>query len=280
VAERHGREQRVVPGGAYDAVELRLLVTPPAGTAPGEYPLAVTAVSQADSRAAAAVAGTLDVGDRGVALTLMPAARTVSYGQTVGWDLTVTNTGSVPDTFDLTAAGVIAPWTTLSASSVTLAPGQSQVVAATAADLGLLPGATELVIAAVSQANGGIAAEARAAVTVTAVRDVALSWSPASQTITGTVATFGLVIDNIGSALADAAVSVVVDGGSVLASGAQVAVPAGSGALIPITVAVPGTGVYAVEATVVLAGGVVRTATAELVVDREFVVYMPFVINR
>jgi len=50
---------------------------------------------------------------------------------------------------------------------------------------------------------------------------------------------------------------------------------------VPVTVQVPGDGRYNVEATVVLPGGIVRTATAELLVgsgDTGLIVYMPFII--
>ncbi|GAB4273651.1 MAG: hypothetical protein Kow0080_21340 [Candidatus Promineifilaceae bacterium] len=272
-----------VPSSPYAQTVLQLLVTPPAGEAIGSYPVTITAVSQTDTAVTTTAVATHTIGTNGVAVTLSPAGQTVAHGSTTTWNMAITNTGSVANTYDLAAAGVAAPWVTLDSSSVTLSPGQAQVVVVTAANVGLLPQTVPLVVAATSQANPAVAAEANSNLTVTAVSDAAVSWTPASRTVTDTLATtFSLVITNTGNVLTTYDVGASVVGGSAQVGSAQVIIPAGGTAVVPITVNVTQPGTYAVTGTAVVPDGSTHTAAATFTATTTqsgLLVYLPIVVK-
>jgi uncharacterized repeat protein (TIGR01451 family) len=115
-----------VPPGASNFRDVPLTLTPQVGTAAGSYAFTITGQSF-DSSATDTAAGTLVVLNNGVRVRLNRTSG--APGDT--FQMTVTNTGRVTDTFDLSLAGPGALVASLATNQVTLAPGKSQVVTIT-----------------------------------------------------------------------------------------------------------------------------------------------------
>jgi uncharacterized membrane protein len=117
-----------LPPHIFNSTQLRLLVTPDVTAVPGSYQFSVTAVSQSGPGVQATITGTVEVLPIGVQVAIAPPQTTLSPLDDGLWQITITNTGSVAGSFDLTAAGIISLTASFSPSSVTLAPGQVQTV--------------------------------------------------------------------------------------------------------------------------------------------------------
>jgi uncharacterized membrane protein len=106
--------------------------------------------------------------------------------------LTVTNSGSVQDTYTLTPSGVFASITTLGANSVTLTPGQSRNISiALAGFAGLAPGAPLLQITATSQGVAAVFATASLAINIGSNLGVTAAINPnPAQASNGSAALF------------------------------------------------------------------------------------------
>ncbi|MCB9134574.1 MAG: proprotein convertase P-domain-containing protein [Anaerolineales bacterium] len=96
----------------------------PSGAMSGDSDVAtISATSQTDNTATASTTLTTTVGDVYSVALSSDQAESGAPGETVTYVVTITNTGSTTDTFDLSAAGI---WTAdLSVASVTLAAGDS-----------------------------------------------------------------------------------------------------------------------------------------------------------
>src|SRR5262249_36646497 len=110
-----------VPPGQSNFPDVTLTLPTAAGTAPASYSFMVTATSTSATSVTAAASATLNVVAEGVSVTLTPSS--AAPGST--FQMTVTNTGTVVDTYNLTLGGPAAVVATLGATSVTLNPGQS-----------------------------------------------------------------------------------------------------------------------------------------------------------
>jgi len=97
----------------------------------------------------------LTVAEFGVTVTAVPDAITETVGTTVTYTVNVSNTGSVTDSFSLSATGNLWP-TNLSAASITLGAGQSgSVMVSVEIPAGAADGAMDTVtITAVSDGDG------------------------------------------------------------------------------------------------------------------------------
>jgi hypothetical protein len=127
-------------------------------------------------------------------------AKQGSAGQNVTYTLSITNTGQMADSFDLTATGQT--WTTtLSTSLVNLAPSASADFTVTVAIPAGAPGnATDTVsISARSQGAPSINAGANLTTTTTAVYGVSLSPDQAKFAIPGQSAAYTLMVTNSGN---------------------------------------------------------------------------------
>ncbi len=123
----------------FNSVELQLLVTPDVAAVPGDYPVSVFAESQpdpldaADAPVSAGVGtATLQVGPRGVLAEILSGPAVLAPSGTGVWQIQVTNTGSVADTYDLSAFGFLGAYAQFSPGTVSLDPGQSQMIQMTA----------------------------------------------------------------------------------------------------------------------------------------------------
>lgn len=250
----------------FNRADVRLLLTPETTAAPGDYPVVVTAQSRGDAMVTAVTTATLTVSNRGVQVMLTPTAQSVDLGANAAWELTVRNTGTVVDTYDLLAAGVVAPWVHFATETVTLNPGQAQTVDVTAVGLTLLPQTYTLAVTAVSQTDAGIAAEAQAALTMNPGEGLAVDWQPAAQTVTNTLsAWFTLVLTNTGNLITayDWSVTVSPSGSAeVIATTAPLLLPPRAVVSLLVRVQVPEPGTYEVVGTAVSSSGVVSDSAA------------------
>jgi uncharacterized membrane protein len=186
-----------VPPGVSDFRDIILTLTPAAGTAPANYPFTVTAVSTTKPSVTGATSGTLAVSANGVHVTLNPASG--PPGST--FQMTVTNTGSVADTFDLAVAGPAGLIATLGAAQVTLQPGASQVVPITTTAVNFaVPGALSLIGTATSHSQPAVLDAATANLTIGTTTGLAAQFNPATQVLpVPGASSFLLLVDNTGN---------------------------------------------------------------------------------
>lgn len=254
-----------LPALLYNSAELRLLLTPATAAQPGSYPLTLTAQSLSQPGVIGTAAAIAEITARGVTVAISPANQTVDPTTPTTWDVTVTNTGSVADAFDLTVSGAPALAGTLSANSVTLAPGAAQTVQLTAADLGfLLPGSQSFAVMAQSQADGQIRAEGQANFTVAGFEAASVTWLPESRTVTNTL-TAGLtfVISNTGNVLTEYEVTFAGTGVTAVSDTTSILIPPRGTAVFLVQVTASGTGSYQLLGTATSANSS-SSATANL----------------
>lgn len=156
-------------------------------------------------------------------------------GTTVTYTLSITNTGSIEDTFDLTVSGV---WTaTLSASNVTLAAG-----AATAVQVWVeVPDAAAVGasdVTTVTATNSAVTATAQLTTTAEAVYSILLSGDSALAGIPGSTVTYTITLTNTGN-ITDTFNLEIVSGWVAVPSGTSFNLAAGAGTNITVAVTIP-----------------------------------------
>jgi uncharacterized membrane protein len=203
-----GQDTVDVPPGASNFREVPLTITPPPGTVPGAVAFTVTATSTTTVGLSADATGTLTVVGLGVGVALNPPA-----GAPGGlFQLIVTNTGQVQDTFDLALGGPAGLVTTLGTDSVTLAPGASQVIPIRVGAIDFaLPGALNLVAVATSRTNTAVRDTASAPIQIGATQGFGVRFEPASMTLPGPGPASFLLLVNITGNVEDA-YTVVITG--------------------------------------------------------------------
>ncbi|HRQ38150.1 MAG TPA: PKD domain-containing protein [Chloroflexota bacterium] len=259
-------DEIALPAHLFNSADLRLRITPPVTAVAGDYEFSVTAVSQSGPGVQSTITGTVELLPLGVVLTINPAHTSLSPLDSGVWQVTITNTGEVADSYDLLAAGIISLTAELSSSTVTLAPGQSQTVQLTAGPLPLvLPQTVPFWVTAVSQTDTRIANEAAATITFTGYEGVAVAWLPASQTVTNTLAAaFMLVISNTGNVPTTYQLGLDMPGLSGQLP-AEVTIPARATAVLPLSVQAGTPGMYTLTATAASATAT-NEATATLTI--------------
>jgi hypothetical protein len=186
-------EPVIAPGATFTA---SLSMKVPLGTPPQAVPFTVYAYGQAYGGQGQGQAS-VNVVANGLTLTLNPNS-TVPNGTL---PLTVTNTGSVSDTFNLSLAGPAALVATLPSNSAALTAGASQTlnIAAgnpTFATMGNLP----LQVIGTSKANSAVTALVNGTIVIPASLGVTAAFQPASQSAPSSgAAVFPLVVQNTGT---------------------------------------------------------------------------------
>lgn len=186
-----------VPPGASNFRNFSLRLTPFPGTAPGNYPFTVTTTQYSDPSVSSTITGTLTVVASGVEVNLDQS--TVSPGGTLR--MTISNTGTASDTFDLSVAGPGGLIASLGTTSVTLAPGRSQTVSITTTPVDFaVSGALTLVATATSRTNSNIKNADIADIVIPATQGLGVRLQPGTKVIPvpGT-STFILLVNNLGN---------------------------------------------------------------------------------
>ncbi|MCB0199864.1 MAG: hypothetical protein KDI03_07315, partial [Anaerolineae bacterium] len=161
------------------------------------------------------------------------------------WSVTITNRGSVPDSYDLAVSGLLAGSATLTPSSVSLNPGQSQVVALSSGPLPFVhAGASNFTVTAVSTGNNAIRGEDDATVTFDSYEAVSAAWQPVSQTVSSLSATFTLLVTNTGNIATTYAFDVSGAGLTATPQLDAYSIPAHSSVAVLVTLKASGVGTY------------------------------------
>jgi uncharacterized repeat protein (TIGR01451 family) len=186
-----------VPPGASNFRDVPLTLTTQSGTTPASVPFTVTATSTTVSSNTSTAAGTLIVAANGVHLSLDKTSG--APGDT--FQLTITNTGAVADTYDISLAGPAALAASLSDNLVILDPGASQLLTITTISINFAdPGALALTAIATSRGNTAVISSATAALTVPTTSGLSTGFAPDTQIlpIPGTTS-FLLTVHNTGN---------------------------------------------------------------------------------
>ncbi len=185
----------------FNAANLQLLVTPPAGELPATYPVTVVVASQSDPNVIGMANGFAQVVSQGVQVTIDPESVTMDPTDSRTWNVTVTNTGEAADTFELMAGGIVSSTAEFSPNPVSLAAGASTLVQLSAGELDFaLPQTYPFAVTARSQSNPAVQNYDTADITFTGFQAVEVGVVPISQTLTNTLqASYLLLITNTGN---------------------------------------------------------------------------------
>ncbi|MFO7538925.1 MAG: PKD domain-containing protein [Chloroflexota bacterium] len=240
----------ILPPYLLNSADLRLLVTPDLAAVPGDYEISATAVSHSRPGVQTTISGTVEILPLGVTLSISPQQTSMNPLDSAVWQVTITNTASVADSYDLAAAGIVGLTAEFSSDTVTLNPGQSQTVQLSAGPMPLvLPQSYPFWVTAVSQADQRIANEAEATITFTGYEGVEVAWLPPSQTVVDTLsAGFLLVITNTGNVPTTYQLGLTMPGLSSLMPAHEISLPARAAAVLPVRVKAGGAGVYTLTA--------------------------------
>lgn len=184
-----------VPPGAGNFREVTLRLTPAVGTAPGDLSFAVTATAGAGRGLAEAL---LTVVNRGVTVALDRTS--LAPGESAA--ATITNTGTVADSFDLSLTGPAGLVAALGFARIDLAPGESRTVPVTTNPTVAFAVAGAMPLSVVSQSVGNTAVRGSASAHVIVPQSVGLAtaFRPASRIIaTPGTADFTLDVSNLGN---------------------------------------------------------------------------------
>lgn len=185
----------------FNEAELWLIVTPAAETRPGNYDLAVTTQSLNDPQVHSIANATLTVSNYGVQVDIVPEHTTLNPTENGTWQVIVKNTGSVPDSYNLMAGGIVSGSALFAPASVSLAPGESQTAQLTSHDMDFaLPQTYPFAVTARSASQSAIQNYATADITFNGYQAVQVEFLPAAQTITDSLqASYLMVITNTGN---------------------------------------------------------------------------------
>ncbi|MCI0731835.1 MAG: tandem-95 repeat protein, partial [Chloroflexi bacterium] len=187
---------------AFNAASLRLLVTTALTTTPDLYPVEVVVASQDTPTVSATAQAQAQVAAQGVQVSIDPQSVTMSPTGSQTWDVTVTNTGEVADSFALQAGGIVSGTAQFAPAIVSLAPGASAVVQMAASDLDFaLPVTYPIAVTARSTTDPDVFDFDQAEVTFTGYEDVVVAITPELKVVDGFASEhqFVMVITNTGN---------------------------------------------------------------------------------
>ncbi len=185
-----------VPPGASNFRDVMLTLTVGQGITPGSYPFSATAAAK-DNTSSGTAQGTLTVVANGVNVNLNPSSG--NPGST--FQLTVYNSGTVQDTFDLSLGGPAALVSSLATDKVTVSPGSYKYVAITTNSVNFAdPGTLELTATATSEGNRSVQASATAELNIAPTQGMTAQFQQPTQVIPlpGT-SDFLLLVNNTGN---------------------------------------------------------------------------------
>ena len=186
-----------VPPGSSNFRDVLLTIVPPAGTTADDYAFNVTAASTTDVSITGISDASLTVRAIGVAVDVSPD----SVHPNSTFQMVVTNTGLVTDTFDLSLAAPAALVATLGTIEVTLDPGQSQSISIDVGEVDFaVPGSLQLVSTAISRTDTAIMDADTVEVIIVERRGVALgAIQPTIRLPAPGDTSTRLIVDNLGN---------------------------------------------------------------------------------
>ncbi len=186
-----------VPPGAANFRDITLTLTPGQGFPAGAVSFNAGAFLNTNQSVIGVAASTLTVVSNGVNVGLSLATNSAGNSFT----MTVTNTGTVSDTFDLALSGPAALVASLAKTKVTLAAGASQTITITTKAVNFaVPGGLGLTATATSEGNSAVKSGASASLTVPSFQGLTAQFQQPAQLIPipGT-SSFLLIVNNTGN---------------------------------------------------------------------------------
>ncbi|MEZ6088875.1 MAG: dockerin type I domain-containing protein [Pirellulaceae bacterium] len=202
--------------GSSNFRDVVLSIEPPLGTNADTYTFQVIATSTTLTEIGDSAEGVLTVLDLGVNVDIVP-----DIGDSEStYQMFVTNTGQVTDTFDLSLAAPAALSSTLGITSVTLAPGETQPVPINVGAIDFaFPGPLNLVGVAISRTNQAVRDADLANINIEGTLEMtaAFDQDTMQQLFPGN-AQFLLIVENIGNLEDEYTASIVSTSGPISAS--------------------------------------------------------------
>lgn len=185
-----------IPPGKGNYHEISLIISPPVGTPPGQYPFTVTA-SSTTSKATNSISSEVRVLDVGVAVQLN--ATSGSPGDV--FQMQVTNVGTVTDTFDIQRGGPAGITSSLSIAQVTLQPNESRTVTVTTQPVdAILPGGFPLTVLARSRSAPSVVDSDTTTLNIPSTRGLTTRFEISEKTLGGPgISSFNLLVHNAGN---------------------------------------------------------------------------------
>jgi uncharacterized membrane protein len=243
-----------LPALPFNQANLSLLVTPDVAAVAGSYPVTVTAQSLTNSGIQDTAVVMVTVSERGVTVEISPANQTIDPNAPTSWNVTVTNRGSVADSYTLSPTGIAGLAGTLAVEQTgTLAPGASQTVQLSVPPLRfLVADAYRFAVIAESVGDARVRAQGTAQFAVPESPAVQVEWLSPSRTVTDTLTlSLGLVVTNTGNLLTEYELDLTGTGLTAVSTLNPVPLPARSAALLQVTVRANDFGEYLLTATAV-----------------------------
>ncbi|MCA9981546.1 MAG: hypothetical protein KDD89_11945, partial [Anaerolineales bacterium] len=242
-----------LPALPFNEAQLPLLVTPDVAAVGGTYPVTVTAQSLANGGIQATAVVMVEVSERGVTVEISPANQTIDPNAPTSWNVTVTNRGSVADSYALSPTGVPALAGTLPEQTGTLAPGASQTVQLSVPPLPfLVSGPYRFAVIAQSVGDAQVRAQGAAQFAVPDSPAVQVAWFSPSRTVTDTLSlSLGLVVTNTGNLLTEYELDLTGTGLTAVSTLNPVPLPARSAVFLQVLVQADDFGEYLLTATAV-----------------------------
>ena len=260
-----------------NSAEIQLTLTPPVGTVAASYPYSVTATAQtasrdADQPASTTAVGTVDVGQRGIQIGITPPNRLMQPTDSATWNVTITNTGDIADTYWMTMTGIVALSGQFSQDSVTLNAGESTTIQLLADDFTFaLPIEYTFAVAAISQADGNVLNEAQAKITISNEEAVEVSYFPDDQVVDpDETAFYVLTVTNTGNLVTEYVMTFgsTPRGSGVSVSGSldRIFIPAHSTVVVYVNASADAPGTYNIDGSAESPSGTNAQDTALLFV--------------
>ncbi len=185
----------------FNAADLILIVTPAADADPDTYDLPLTVQSLHDPNTRARLTPTLALLPYGVALAIDPPERILAPTDSATWQIIVTNTGTMPDTYRISASGIVSAAANFGESPLYLSAGESRSVTLNSGEMDFaLTQRYPFAVTAQSMSHDAIRNHDEGGVTFSGYEAVKVGLLPQQVTLTDTLtAHYMVLITNTGN---------------------------------------------------------------------------------